>query len=87
MGRYDISRRRANLICKWPTTAKFSGIQFLRMAATIQGTPNKELVVLSKNGIWKEEIVNPDDPDQDNGTKLLNYCNVRGPGQVSKISN
>ncbi|GFW25120.1 hypothetical protein TNCV_3156231 [Trichonephila clavipes] len=27
------------------------------------------------------EIVSPDDPDQDNGTKLLNYCIVIGPGQ------
>ncbi|GFW48385.1 hypothetical protein TNCV_1109481 [Trichonephila clavipes] len=26
--------------------------------------------------IWKWEIVDPDDPDQDNGTKLLNYCIV-----------
>ncbi|GFW80486.1 hypothetical protein TNCV_2415881 [Trichonephila clavipes] len=33
------------------------------------------------------KIVNPDDPDQDNGTKLLNYCIVIGPGQVCKISN
>ncbi|GFU71972.1 hypothetical protein TNCV_2999551 [Trichonephila clavipes] len=32
--------------------------------------------------IWKWEIVNPDDPDQDNGTKLLNYCSVINPGQV-----
>ncbi|GFX59954.1 hypothetical protein TNCV_4984651 [Trichonephila clavipes] len=27
------------------------------------------------------EIVTPDDPDQDNGTKLLNYCIDIGPGQ------
>ncbi|GFX21000.1 hypothetical protein TNCV_2044761 [Trichonephila clavipes] len=33
-------------------------------------------VAKSGNGI---EIVNPDDPDQDNGTKLLNYCIVISP--------
>ncbi|GFX93203.1 hypothetical protein TNCV_4760821 [Trichonephila clavipes] len=32
----------------------------------------------SENG----EIVSPDDPDQDNGTKLLNYCTAIGSGQV-----
>ncbi|GFV53215.1 uncharacterized protein TNCV_1065741 [Trichonephila clavipes] len=42
-------------------------------------------------GIWKGEMVNPDDPDQDNGTKLLNYCIVIGPSQfniqgVSKLN-
>ncbi|GFX51864.1 hypothetical protein TNCV_3062821 [Trichonephila clavipes] len=31
------------------------------------------------------EIVNPDDPNQNNGTKLLNYCIVIGPGQVAAI--
>ncbi|GFU52608.1 hypothetical protein TNCV_5015891 [Trichonephila clavipes] len=35
--------------------------------------------------IWKWEIVNPDDPDQ--WGKLLSFCIVIGPGQVSKISN
>ncbi|GFX73752.1 hypothetical protein TNCV_4290681 [Trichonephila clavipes] len=40
-----------------------------------------------RDGIWKWEIVSPDDPDQDNRTELLNYCIVIGPGQVSKISN
>ncbi|GFX04446.1 hypothetical protein TNCV_899761 [Trichonephila clavipes] len=30
---------------------------------------------------------NLDDPDQNNGTKLLRYCVVISPGQVSKISN
>ncbi|GFW08658.1 hypothetical protein TNCV_2776791 [Trichonephila clavipes] len=40
-----------------------------------------------QDGIRKWQIVNPDDPDQDNGTKLLNYCIVIGPGQVYKISN
>ncbi|GFS66524.1 uncharacterized protein TNCV_3857341 [Trichonephila clavipes] len=30
--------------------------------------------------ILKWEIVNSDHPDQDNGTKLLNYCIVVGPG-------
>ncbi|GFT30493.1 uncharacterized protein TNCV_2377751 [Trichonephila clavipes] len=34
-----------------------------------------------RDGIRKWEIVNPDDPDQNNGTKLLNYCIVIGPGQ------
>ncbi|GFV22026.1 hypothetical protein TNCV_4527111 [Trichonephila clavipes] len=35
---------------------------------------------VSKSGkeIWNWEIVNPDDPDQDNGTKLLNYCIANG---------
>ncbi|GFT76082.1 hypothetical protein TNCV_1255631 [Trichonephila clavipes] len=37
-------------------------------------------------GSVKWEIVSPDDPDQDNGTKLSNYCIAIGPGQVSKIS-
>ncbi|GFS59920.1 hypothetical protein TNCV_3957191 [Trichonephila clavipes] len=32
------------------------------------------------------EIVSPDDPDQDNGTQLLNYCFVIGPGQSSLTS-
>ncbi|GFS90486.1 hypothetical protein TNCV_4096951 [Trichonephila clavipes] len=40
-----------------------------------------------RDGIRKWEIVNPDDPDQDNGAKLLNYCIVIGPGQVSKVLN
>ncbi|GFW96032.1 hypothetical protein TNCV_957461 [Trichonephila clavipes] len=35
-----------------------------------------------RDGIWKWDIVSPDDPDQDNGTKLLNYCIAIGPGQV-----
>ncbi|GFX39955.1 hypothetical protein TNCV_2647181 [Trichonephila clavipes] len=39
------------------------------------------------DGIRKWKIVSPDDPDQDNGTKLLNYCIVIGPGQGSKIWN
>ncbi|GFY01254.1 hypothetical protein TNCV_5077211 [Trichonephila clavipes] len=34
-----------------------------------------------RDEIRKWEIVNPDDPDEDNGTKLLNYCIVIGPGQ------
>ncbi|GFW62285.1 hypothetical protein TNCV_912971 [Trichonephila clavipes] len=34
-----------------------------------------------RDGIEKWEIVNTDYPDQDNGTKLLNYCIVFGPGQ------
>ncbi|GFU20704.1 hypothetical protein TNCV_3176421 [Trichonephila clavipes] len=29
----------------------------------------------------KGEIINPDDPDQDNGIRLLNYCIVICPGQ------
>ncbi|GFY02862.1 hypothetical protein TNCV_3507421 [Trichonephila clavipes] len=33
------------------------------------------------NGTWKREMVNPDNPDQDNGTKLLNYFIAIGPGQ------
>ncbi|GFX63975.1 hypothetical protein TNCV_41511 [Trichonephila clavipes] len=30
----------------------------------------------------KMEIVSPDDPDTDNGTKSLNYCIVIGPEQI-----
>ncbi|GFW09325.1 hypothetical protein TNCV_4276531 [Trichonephila clavipes] len=35
-----------------------------------------------KNDVRIWEIVNPDDPDQGNGTKFLNYCLVIGPGQI-----
>ncbi|GFX68950.1 hypothetical protein TNCV_683091 [Trichonephila clavipes] len=42
-----------------------------------------ELVIKSENGICNKspnlEIVISDDPDQDNGTKLRNYCIVIGP--------
>ncbi|GFU86669.1 hypothetical protein TNCV_2880891 [Trichonephila clavipes] len=34
-----------------------------------------------RNGIQKCEIVSPDNPDQDNETKLLNYCIVIDLGQ------
>ncbi|GFT89010.1 hypothetical protein TNCV_3084481 [Trichonephila clavipes] len=34
-----------------------------------------------RDRIRKWEIVSPDDSDQDNGTKFLNYCIVIGPGQ------
>ncbi|GFT60059.1 hypothetical protein TNCV_2687361 [Trichonephila clavipes] len=37
-----------------------------------------------RDGLRKWEIVNPDDPDQVNGTKLLNCCIVIGPGQKKK---
>ncbi|GFV71492.1 hypothetical protein TNCV_4562441 [Trichonephila clavipes] len=35
--------------------------------------------------IWKREIVNPDDPDRDYGTELLNYGTVIGPCRCAKI--
>ncbi|GFX10975.1 hypothetical protein TNCV_512351 [Trichonephila clavipes] len=35
--------------------------------------------------IWKWEIINPDDPDQDNGTNLVNYCIVINPWQCSLL--
>ncbi|GFX81306.1 integrase catalytic domain-containing protein [Trichonephila clavipes] len=35
-----------------------------------------------RDGIIKWEIVNPDDLDQDNGAKLLNYCIANGFGQA-----
>ncbi|GFY17776.1 hypothetical protein TNCV_1075111 [Trichonephila clavipes] len=35
------------------------------------------------DGILKGEFVNPGDFDQDNGTKLLNYCISIGPEQVT----
>ncbi|GFV11950.1 hypothetical protein TNCV_3181811 [Trichonephila clavipes] len=34
--------------------------------------------------IWKWKIVNPDGPDQDNGTKLLNYCIVIDSSQANE---
>ncbi|GFW60996.1 hypothetical protein TNCV_4872061 [Trichonephila clavipes] len=44
----------------------------------VELTPNLETVpVISRqmrDGIWKRKIVNLEDPDQDNGTNLLNYC-------------
>ncbi|GFW12879.1 uncharacterized protein TNCV_3328121 [Trichonephila clavipes] len=39
-------------------------------------SPNLEIKSEISCQIWKWEIVNSDDPDQDNGTKLLNYCIV-----------
>ncbi|GFV74810.1 hypothetical protein TNCV_1040481 [Trichonephila clavipes] len=39
-----------------------------------------------QDGIKKWGIDNPRDPDQDNGTKLLNYCTVTGPGHVQWLS-
>ncbi|GFV18216.1 uncharacterized protein TNCV_170191 [Trichonephila clavipes] len=39
------------------------------------------------DGVLKWEIVSPNYPDQDNGTKLLNYSIVIVPGQGSTISN
>ncbi|GFV87860.1 hypothetical protein TNCV_781421 [Trichonephila clavipes] len=35
--------------------------------------------------IWEWEIVNPDDTDQDNETKLLNYCIAIGPVQAPAL--
>ncbi|GFU29753.1 hypothetical protein TNCV_4745781 [Trichonephila clavipes] len=48
----------------------------------IQLSPNLEITSGISRQIWKWQIVNPDDPDQDNGTKLLNYCIAIGPSQV-----
>ncbi|GFT31714.1 transposable element Tcb1 transposase [Trichonephila clavipes] len=43
---------------------------------------------MSPDAGWDQMgIVDPDDPDKSNETKLLNYCIVIGPGQVCKISN
>ncbi|GFU99187.1 hypothetical protein TNCV_1229011 [Trichonephila clavipes] len=43
-----------------------------------------EISLQIRDGILKWEIVNPDDSNQNNGTKLLSYCIVIGPGhQVS----
>ncbi|GFU72954.1 transposable element Tcb2 transposase [Trichonephila clavipes] len=35
--------------------------------------------------IWKWEIINPDDPVQDSGIKLLNYCIVISPGHIEEV--
>ncbi|GFT51750.1 hypothetical protein TNCV_4440501 [Trichonephila clavipes] len=40
-----------------------------------------------RDRIKKWKIVTPDDPDQDNGTILLNYLIAIVPGQMIKISN
>ncbi|GFQ67018.1 hypothetical protein TNCT_543631 [Trichonephila clavata] len=41
---------------------------------SVQRSPNleigSEISLQIRDGIWKWEIVNPDDPDQDNGTKV-----------------
>ncbi|GFW74795.1 transposable element Tcb2 transposase [Trichonephila clavipes] len=46
-----------------------------------------EISSAEQNGVLKWKIVNPDYPNQDNGTKILSYCIVIGPEQVSKFSN
>ncbi|GFV40440.1 uncharacterized protein TNCV_4493971 [Trichonephila clavipes] len=44
-----------------------------------------EISLQMRDEILKWKFVNPDDPDQNNGTKLLNYCIVIGPGQMMMI--
>ncbi|GFV88617.1 hypothetical protein TNCV_1244271 [Trichonephila clavipes] len=81
---------------------RFVARNLFRVSSVPLGIPPIALVLLyiakSGNGIWNLspdagwdlkmwEIVSPYDPDQDNGTKSLNYCIVIVPRLVSTISN
>ncbi|GFX68010.1 transposable element Tcb2 transposase [Trichonephila clavipes] len=65
-------------------------LSMARRCETCLASPNLEMEsAISRqipDGILKWKIVSSDDPDQDNGTKLSNYCTVIGSGQMSKIS-
>ncbi|GFX38189.1 hypothetical protein TNCV_3837881 [Trichonephila clavipes] len=87
------------LICRWSSVPKVTGLTLAQVsfqdAKKSTAAMLYDYTAFDKSGISRQmrdrirkwEIANPDDLDQDDGTKSFNYCIVIGPGQVSKTLN